>query len=75
MAHGNPTNRNIKKNIPTYFSFGKVALTPYLFAPRREHALGNESRKLICATYPSADHLKMNPIAEFQGFVNPKEIP
>ncbi len=56
-------------------SVGKVKLTPYLFALRKEHAVDNESRKLICLTYPSADQSKMNPHAEFQGYANPKENP
>ena len=50
----------------------KVTLTPYLFAPGKEHAVDNGSRKLICATYPSANQSNMNPHAEFQGHVIPK---
>jgi hypothetical protein len=72
--NGDLINRSNKKKIQ-YLSVGKVKLTPYLFALRKEHAVDNESRKLICLTYPSADQSKMNPHAEFQGYANPKENP
>lgn len=72
--NGNPMNRNSIR-ITIHFPLGQVALTLHPFAPVREHAVDNESRILTCATYPSADHSKMNLRAEFQGYENPKEIP